>query len=155
MRPDGTILFDDSLTTHPVVQEAKRRQEQKQRQNQERAIRRANQPLLNRDRYPEKYAQWLKWYPTGHGKQPKCWMCREATIFWGEPAHVCEGYKPMYVEHDEAWKERWEAQRDAIREAKRNGTFYPEEDGDYDEGDYCEGDDDGYECEDDGDPFWD
>jgi hypothetical protein len=165
MRPNGTILFDDSLTTHPVVQEAKRRQEQRQRQNQERAERRANQPLLNRDRYPEKYAQWLKWYPTGHGKQPKCWMCREATIFWNEPAHVCEGFKPQFVDAEvveeryEARRverrERWEAQREAIREAKANGTFFPEEDGEYDEGDYCEGDDDGYECEDDDDPLWD
>jgi hypothetical protein len=167
MRPEGTVLFDDSLTTHPVVEDAKRRQEQRQRQNQERAERRANQPLLNRDRYPEKYAQWLKWFPTGHGKQPKCWMCREATIFWDEPAHVCDGFKPMYVERSpEEWaereqarrerqRERWKARREAIREAKANGTFYDEGNEDEPEEDYCEGDDDGYECEDDGDPMYD
>jgi hypothetical protein len=164
MRPEGDILFDDSLTTHPVVQDAKRKQEQKQQQNQARAERRANQPLLNRDRYPEKYAQWLKWYPTGNGKQPKCWVCREATIFWNEPAHVCEGYRPMY-EDPEKVKARWEAKANErrerreqevedIREAKRNGTFYDEgsEDDlsgyeDEPERDWCD--------EDDGDPMWD
>jgi len=41
-----------------------------------------------------------------------------------------------------------------FREAKANGTFYDEGNEDEPEEDYCEGDDDGYECEDDGDPMW-
>jgi hypothetical protein len=58
----------------------------------------------------------------------------------------------MFVEHDEVWRERMEARREMIREAKANGQFYDE----------CEDDLSGYEdepeedwCdEDDGDPMW-
>jgi hypothetical protein len=163
MRPHGTVLFDDSLTTHPVVEDAKRRQEEKQRQNQERAQRRADQPLLNRDRYPQKYAKWLREFPSGRGKQPKCWVCREATIFWNEPAHVCEGFKPMYEDAEivqarweagaDARRERREAQIEAIREAKRNGLFFDECSEDEPEEDWFD-EDESYE-EDDGDPMWD
>jgi hypothetical protein len=153
MRAMGKILFDDTLAPNPIAEEAKKRQRQKQEEIRLRREARPERPLLNRDRYPNEYAKWLKWYPSGHGKQPKCWMCREATIFWDEPAHVCEGYKPMYVEHDQDWKDRWEAQREMIREAKRNGTFYDECAEDEPEEDDWEGDEDGRDCED-GDPMW-
>jgi hypothetical protein len=84
--------------------------------------------------------------------------------------HVCDGFRPRFEDADkirERWearaderRERAEARREHIREAKANGQFYDdcEDDNcdvDYDKGDYCEGDDDGWECEDDGDPMWD
>jgi hypothetical protein len=167
-RTQGTILFDDTKTIHPLVEQAKKHQKQLQEESRLRAIDRANRPLLNKHTYPELYERWKA---NGGGRLPVCRRCREAVIHWNEPAHVCEGYKPQFVDADvveeryEARRaerhERWEAQREAIREAKANGTFYDEcEDDlsgyeDYDEGDYCEGDDDGWECEDDGDPMWD
>jgi hypothetical protein len=62
----------------------------------------------------------------------------------------------MFSEHDQAWQDRMGARREAIREAKRNGTFFSEDES----GDYCEGEDDDWveceddDCEDDGDPMW-
>jgi hypothetical protein len=160
MRPSGTILFDDSLTTHPVVEDAKRSQKQKQEQKRIDAIARANRPLLNKHTYPELYERWKA---NGGGRLPVCRRCREYTIQWNEPAHVCEGYKPQFVDAEvieeriqarqAERRERWEAQREAIREAKRNGLFFDEGNEDEPEYDYCEGDDDGWECEDYGDPM--
>ena len=139
---------------------------QRQKQRQERIItRRENFVLLNKHRYPNLYEKWLKTHPTGHGKLPNCPVCRDAVIHWNEPAHECPGYKPMYEDADkirERWearaderRERWEQQREHIREAKANGQFYDEGNEDEPEYDYCEGDDDGWECEDDGDPMYD
>jgi hypothetical protein len=156
MRAKGKVLWNDSLTLHPVVAEAKAREKQRQ---QQRFLRREKFVLLNKHRYPNLYEKWLA---DGKGKQPKCSVCREAALYWNEPAHVCEGYKPQFVERtEEEWEERrkdflerrkvrWEEQREMIREAKANGEFYDDcEDGP--EYDYCEEDDD---CEDDGDPMW-
>jgi hypothetical protein len=164
MRPEGSVLFDDSLTTHPVVEDAKRSQKQLQDKRKADAAARANRPLLNKHTYPELYARWV----ANHGGLlPKCRRCRDYVIHWDEPAHVCPGYTPQFVERSpEEWqelelrrrerqRERWEEQREAIREAKANGTFYYQGDEDGPEEDYCEGDDDGYDCEDDGDPMWD
>jgi hypothetical protein len=164
MRAKGTVLFDDTLVIHPLVSEAREHQRQKQEQSRLAAIDRANRPLLNKHTYPELYARWVA---NGGGKVPVCRRCREAVLHWNEPAHVCEGFKPMYVERTpEEWqeleerrrerqRERWEEQREMIREAKANGLFFNECDEDEPEYDYCEEDDDGWECEDDGDPMWD
>jgi hypothetical protein len=152
MRPQGKVLFDDTLVPNPIVDEAKKQQRQKQELIRLRREARPERPLLNKDRYPEMYAKWLKWYPSGYGKQPKCPVCREATIFWNEEAHECPGFSPMYQEHDQAWQDRWEARREMIREAKRNGTFFSEDEDDLSgyedepEEDWCD--------EDDGDPMW-
>ena len=127
-RAMGKVLFDDTTVKNSIVEDAKRSQRQKQELIRLRREARPDKPLLNRDRYPEKYAAWLKTHPTGHGKQPHCWMCREAVIHWDEPAHVCEGFKPMYTEHDQVWQDRREAEREAIREARRRGN-----------GIYCDG----------------
>lgn len=142
----------------------------KQRQKQDELIRRReNFVVLNKHTYKELYERWKA---NGGGRLPVCKRCREYTIHWDEPAHVCEGFKPMFVERTEEEGEerrkeflerrkvRWEEQRENIREAKANGQFNDdcEDDNcdvDYDEGDYCEGDDDDWECEDDGDPMYD
>ena len=66
--------------------------------------------------------------------------------------HKCEGFKPKYPEYTEERHRRWEEQREMIREAKRNGTFYSEDEDDLSgyedepEEDSCD--------EDDGDPMW-
>lgn len=160
MREVGKVLFDDTLTKHPVVEEAKRSQEQKQRQQQEQAAARAARPLLNKHTYPELYARWVG---NGGGLLPKCRRCREYTIHWDEPAHVCEGYKPQF-EDAEVVEARYEARKDerrarreaeveAIREARRNGTLYDECREDEPEEDWFD-EDESYE-EEDGDPMWD
>jgi hypothetical protein len=150
-RPKGVWTYKSPVNA--IAEEAKKRQRQKQELlAAAREARAARRPLLNRDRYPNLYAKWLAQKEAGGtSRQPKCPMCREATLHWNEPAHECSGFKPMFVEHDEAWHERMEAQREAIREAKRNGRFFSEDE-DEPEDDYCEEDDD---CEDDGDPMWD
>jgi hypothetical protein len=142
----------------------KRSQEQRQRQQQERAIARAARPLLNKHTYPDLYAKWLADKAAGLGsKLYKCRRCREATIHWDEPAHVCEGFKPMY-EDPEVVEARWEARAqerrerreyeiEQIREAKRNGLFFDECSEDEPEEDWFD-EDESYE-EDDGDPMWD
>jgi hypothetical protein len=165
MRAMGKVLFDDTTVSNPIAEEAKKRQRQTQEELRARREARAQRPLLNRDRYPNLYAKWLEGKAKGYSRQPKCPVCREATLHWDEPAHECEGFKPMFVEHDEESRERMEAKREAIREARfdperlmelrharmemirearLNGELYGMEE------DYCEGEDDGYECEDDG-----
>jgi hypothetical protein len=180
IRRKGTVLFDDSLTVHPAVAEAKKQQRQKQELIRLRREARPERPLLNRDRYPNMYDKWLA---KGRGKLPNCPVCREAVIHWDEPAHVCEGFKPMFTEHDQEWQDKMEARRQAIREAKRERTILcsecgeemPElEDAEWHWNDHegrperehqaVNGDEDdlsGYEdepeddyCEDDGDPMW-
>lgn len=109
------------------------------------------------------------------------------AIQWDEPAHVCEGYKPQFVDHTPERKERWEAEREETRESRRqlkavtcsvcgeilecpedaewhweqhegkpereHYAIDGEPDGDLDgyedepEEDYCEGHDDGYDCD--------
>jgi len=152
MRAMGKVLFDDTTVSNPIAEEAKKRQRQRQEELRARRETRAQRPLLNRDRYPNLYAKWLEGKAKGYTRQPKCPVCREATLHWNEPAHECEGFKPMFVEHDQEWHDRMEAQREAIREAKRNGLFFSEDEDDLSgyedepEEDWCD--------EDDGDPMW-
>jgi hypothetical protein len=161
------------------------KQIQKQRQEQRLIAAATAKPfvMLNKHTYAWLYEQWKA---NGGGKLPKCKRCREYTIHWDEPAHVCEGYKPQFVEHTPERKERWEAEREEIRESRRqlkavmcsvcgeilecpedaewhweqhegkpereHYAIDGEPDGDLDgyedepEEDYCEGDDDGYDC---------
>jgi hypothetical protein len=157
----------------------------KQRQKHDELIRRReNFVMLNKHTYKELYERWKA---NGGGRLPVCKRCREYTIHWDEPAHVCEGYKPQFVEHTPERKERWEAEREEIRESRRqlkavmcsvcgeilecpedaewhweqhegkpereHYAIDGEPDGDLDgyedepEEDYCEGDDDGYDCD--------
>jgi hypothetical protein len=131
------------------------------------------------------YAQsaFKNWKPGD--KVPACKVC--GGLLHPTENHVCDGYKAKYVEHTPERKERWEAEREEIRETRRlgRGVFCtecgdlladPDEaqwhfedhggkperehyaldgepDGDLDgyedepEEDYCEGDDDGYDCD--------
>lgn len=93
------------------------KQIQKQRQEQKLIAAATAKPfvMLNKHTYAWLYEQWKA---NGGGKLPKCERCREYTIHWDEPAHVCEGYKSQFVEHTPERKERWEAEREAIRESR-------------------------------------
>ena len=156
-RPKGVWTYKSPVNA--IAEEAKKRQRQKQEllaaAREARAKRR--RPLLNKDRYPEMYAKWLKTHPSGHGKQPNCPVCREAVIHWNEPAHECPGFKPMFEEHDQEWHDRMEARREAIREARKNGLFFSEDEDEPEEDDLSGYEDEPEEdwCdEDDGDPMW-
>lgn len=164
------------------------RQIQKQRQEQKLIAAANAKPfvMLNKHSYRWLYeAYQARVKAGGSPRLEKCKRC-EAVLHWEEHAHVCSGFKPKYVEHDEEWKERQQARREAIRESRPErvivcsvcGEEIPEPedaeqhwndhegrpereryaldgepDGDldgyedYDEGDYCEGDDDGYDCD--------
>jgi hypothetical protein len=150
-RATGTIVtLPDKEPKGFYADEAKTRQRQKQEKAIARAEARANTPIPN-------YVCYRFLFPnfdpkTGKGAPrplPKCRVCRDAVLHPMEH-HVCPGFTPLYVEHDQEWRDRMEVRREHIREAIRNGEFYSD---DYDEPeyDYCEEDDD---CEDDGDPMW-
>jgi hypothetical protein len=150
-RPKGVWTYKSPVNA--IAEEAKKRQRQKQELLAAARAKRAERPLLNRDRYPNLYAKWLAGKERGYTKQPKCPVCREAVLHWDEPAHQCEGFKPMFPTADpEERRAKWEARREMIREAKRNGTFFSEDEDDLSgyedepEDDWCD--------EDDGDPMW-
>lgn len=152
MRPKGTVVYKSA--PNPIAEEAEKHQKQLQRQKQERAAARADRPVPNYICYPEAFKNYDpktgKWIGGRRGPLPKCRVC-ECTLHPKEN-HKCEGFKPKYVEHDEEWHDRMEARREAIREAKRNGLFFSEDEDDLSgyedepEEDWCD--------EDDGDPMW-
>ena len=148
-RPKGVVTYRSPV--NPIAEEAKQRQQQKQEQLAAERERRAARPVPNYLCYPEAFKLYDPKTGRWHGgRLPKCRVC-ECTLQPTEN-HVCEGFKPKYVEHDEAWHERWEERREMIREAKRNGTFFSEDEDDLSgyedepEEDWCD--------EDDGDPMW-
>jgi hypothetical protein len=129
------------------------------------------------------------------GLLPKCRVCEDHLP--PREHHICTGFVPKYVEHDEAWHEKQEAKRENIRASKtrpvptcdecheemptledcqwheehcltdetraarrdplysryaNNNAINDDEDDlsgyeDEPEEDYCEGDDDGYDCD--------
>ncbi len=121
-RPKGVWTYKSPVNA--IAEEAKKRQRQKQELLAAARAKRAERPLLNRDRYPNLYAKWLAGKERGYTKQPKCPVCRESTLHWNEPAHECPGFKPMYEEHDQEWRDRKDAEREAIHEAKRGNGIY-------------------------------
>jgi len=154
-RATGTIVtLPDKEPTGFYADEAKAIQKQRQERSRARAEARANTPIPNYLCYRELFAGFdpkTHRYADGRSRRvPKCRVC-ECNLYPMEH-HVCEGFKPKFVEHDEAWRERWEARREMIREAKRNGTFFSEDEDDLSgyedepEEDWCD--------EDDGDPMW-
>jgi hypothetical protein len=149
MRAKGVIVYRSPK--NPIAEEAKRTQQQKQRQLQERRSARAERPVPNYLCYPDAFKNYDPETGRWHGgRLPKCRVC-ECTLQPTEN-HKCEGFKPKFVEHDQDWLDRMEERREMIREAKRNGTFFSEDEDDLSgyedepEEDWCD--------EDDGDPMW-
>jgi hypothetical protein len=84
-----------------------------------RAAERANTPVPNWKCYPmifivgkniDHNGNWLG------GMLPKCRVCEDPLP--PREHHVCSGFTPKYVEHDEAWKKKQEAKREEIRESR-------------------------------------
>jgi hypothetical protein len=177
MMPKGKLVYETKVVTRPKAKpEATPKPERR--------------PVPNYICYPSAFPNYDP--RTGKGAPrplPTCHVC-EGTLF-PEENHVCSGFKPKFIEHDEAWEQKQDAKRRKIRasnqdrpkkcivchevirdldEARRHEEFCCQDlprgkhwytdydpivgdnDGhecyeDYIEPDYCEGDDDGYDCD--------
>ena len=188
MRPraKGVIGVVDTKPSGALWEQAKAILAAKAQAKAERQAKRDAEPVPNWRCYPMVFIVGKNIDHNGNwlgGILPKCRVCED--ILPPREHHVCSGFKPKYVEHDEAWKEKQEAKREEIRESRpkrrivcsvcgeempemEDGQWHwdahegrPEREGyavngdeddlsgyeDYDEGDYCEGDDDGYDCD--------
>jgi len=154
VRAKGTIVtLPDKEPFGFLVDEAKRLQQQRQ----ERKIvsgAKPPSPPPNWKCYPmifvvgkniDEHGNWKG------GRLPRCRKCRGNLP--PREHHVCPGFQPMFPTADpEERRAKWEARREMIREAKRNGTFFSEDEDDLSgyedepEEDWCD--------EDDGDPMW-
>jgi hypothetical protein len=186
-RAKGVVTYRSP--ENPNILAAKQLQKQKQEEAAARRAARYSQPVPNWIAYKDivfkvgvnvdETGRWLG------GKLPPCKVC--GGILPPREHHVCSSFQPKFVEYTPERKERWEAKREEIREARRlnRGVFCSEcgdllecpedaqwhfedhggkpyrehyaldgeHDGDLDgyedepEEDYCEGDDDGYDCD--------
>jgi hypothetical protein len=154
VRAKGTIVtLPDKEPFGFLVDEAKRLQQQRQ----ERKIvsgAKPPSPPPNWKCYPmifvvgkniDEHGNWKG------GRLPRCRKCQGNLP--PREHHVCPGFQPMFPTADpEERRAKWEARREMIREAKRNGTFFSEDEDDLSgyedepEEDWCD--------EDDGDPMW-
>jgi hypothetical protein len=154
MRAKGTIVtLPDKEPSGFLVDEAKRLQQQ-----------RRERKIVSGAKPPSPPPNW-KCYPMifvvgknidehgscKGGRLPRCRKCQGNLP--PREHHVCPGFQPMFPTTDpEERRAQWEARREMIREAKRNGTFFSEDEDDLSgyedepEEDWCD--------EDDGDPMW-
>jgi len=146
-RAKGVIITEpEPELTGELGGEAKQLLKAKQERRDAAKARRDARPVPNYLCYPEAFKQYDP--KTGNwsgGRLPRCRVCD--NILQPEENHVCEGFTPKYVEHDEEWQERWEQRREDIREMRRNGWHY---EADLDDGMEEDEPEDDY-CEDDGD----
>jgi hypothetical protein len=157
MRAKGTIVTPPEEPAGVLADEAKKIQKQRQEQKII-AGRKPPPPVPNYICYAELFKGFdPKTHKGGPRRVPHCKKCDGLLHPTGH--HTCPGYIKKYEDWTEERHQRWLEHVEHIREAKRNGLFFdecsedePEED--WDEGDYCEGGDDGWECQDDGDPMW-
>lgn len=194
MRPraKGVVAVEPKEPTGALYLAAKAILASKAKAKGEREAKWAATPVPNRICYAgTAFKNWKPGMPV-----PPCRVCGD--LLHPEENHVCPGFKPKYVEHDEASHERQEARREEIRASKtkavptcdecgaemptlEDGQWHEEycvtdetrikrhEDrlqaryanhnavnGDEDdlsgyedepEEDYCEGEDDGYDCD--------
>jgi hypothetical protein len=120
-RATGTIVtLPDKEPMGFYADEAKAIQKQRQERSRARAEARANTPIPNYLSYRELFAGFdpkTQRYADGRSRRvPKCRVC-ECNLYPMEH-HVCEGFKPKYVEYNEEWHERMEQRREMIREAR-------------------------------------
>jgi hypothetical protein len=151
MRARGTVVTRPDKEPEGVLADDAR---QIQKQRQERRIvsgRKPPRPIPNYICYAFLFPNYDP--KTGKGcprPLPRCRVCGYRID--PQEHHDCPGFTPKYPEHDEEWHERMEARQEAIREAKRNGLFFSEDEDDLSgyedepEEDWCD--------EDDGDPMW-
>ncbi len=158
MRAKGTIVtLPDKEPTGFYADEAKRLQQQRQERKIVSGAKPPSPPpnwkcyhmIFVVGKNIDEHGNWKG------GRLPRCRKCQGNLP--PREHHVCPGFQPMFPTTDpEERGAKWEARREAIREAKRNGTFYDENES----GDYCEGENDDWveceddDCDDDGDPMW-
>ena len=150
-RPKGVVVYRSPK--NPIADEAKKHQRQLQQQRQERATARAARPVPNYLCYPEAFRGYDpktgRW-KSGSRRVPKCHVC-EGNLQPMEN-HKCPGFTPKYETWSEERHQRWLERVEMIRDAKRNGMFFSEDEDDLSgyedepENDWCD--------EDDGDPMW-
>jgi hypothetical protein len=175
--PKGKLVYETKVVASKPKAEAK-------------AKPRPDRPVPNYICYPSAFPNYDP--RTGKGAPsplPKCRVC-EGTLHPQEN-HVCGGFTPKFIDHDEAWQQKQDAKRAEIRESNYNRpkkcigcdqVIHDEDEArwhdehccedmprgkhwytDYDpivgdndghecyedepEDDYCEGDDDGYDCD--------
>jgi len=197
MRPKGVIVYKTPKPAFKIAPpvETGERQEPEQPQRPKGVLVKGDRPKPpNYICYPMLFGpgmpydfdpKTLTWRDGKAKRVPKCRVC-DGLIHPMEN-HACEGFKPKYVDHDDAWHERQEAKQEEIRASKEHvircggcGDALEDEDdarwhdehcerdpdswrrghyalnGDEDdlsgyedepEEDYCEGDDDGYDCD--------
>jgi hypothetical protein len=115
MRAKGKITYVSP--PNPVAEEAAQWYKEQEEARKQKAEARANRPLLNKHTYAWLYEAWKP-----GEKLPTCNRC-EAILQWDEPAHVCPGFEPKYVD--------WDAEkREAVAEYLRTGDGYADWDDD-------------------------
>lgn len=106
---------------NPNVVAAKKLLKAKEDARKERSIRDTERPVPNRIAYAD--TAFKDWKPGD--KIPPCLRC--GALLHRNEHHVCpvkegtEEFKPKFVEHTPERKERWETQREEIRETRRAG----------------------------------
>src|ERR1039458_4707833 len=101
MMPKGKLVYE----TKVAATKAEPKQDQKQS---------PTRPVPNRICYAT--TAFLNWQPGD--RIPPCRVC--GGLLHPEENHVCSGFNPKYVEHDEAWHQKQDEKRELIRESNRN-----------------------------------
>lgn len=121
MRTKGKFVYESA--PNPVAEAAAKHQAELEETRRQKAEARANRPLLNRHTYAWLYEGWLAEVEAGGCRLlPKCKRC-DTTLQWDEPAHVCDGFVPKYVDWDSE-------KREAVAEYLRTGDGYADWDDD-------------------------
>src|SRR5512135_1563615 len=102
-RPKGVWTYKSPVNA--IAEEAKKRQRQRQELLAAARAKRAERPVPNYLCYPEAFKNYDPKTGEWHGgRLPKCRVC--GCTLQPTENHKCEGFKPMFAEHDEAWHER-------------------------------------------------
>jgi len=121
MRPraKGVVVLAPKEPTGAVYQESQRFLKEKAELAIARKAERDSRPVPNYICYPAAFPNFDP--KTGKGAPtplPTCHVCGDKLPPMEN--HKCEGFTPKYIEHDDAWKEKQEALREAIRESRKN-----------------------------------
>lgn len=103
--PKGKLVYETKVVASKPKAEAK-------------AKPRPDRPVPNYICYPSAFPNYDP--RTGKGAPsplPKCRVC-EGTLH-PQGNHVCDGFTPKFVEHDEVWEQKQEAKRKEITESNR------------------------------------
>jgi len=122
MRPKGVVVTLPETKPVGLAVEAKKiLAERKARLDADRA-RKAAVPVPNYKCYPDAFKGYDpktgKWLDGKHHKVPPCKVC--GGLLHPNENHVCDGFKPKFVEMTAERHELWEAKREDIRASNYN-----------------------------------